>query len=326
MNDFFCLAQDIGMGSNKIYGPSGGVIIQSTVSTNTGRKKSTSIGLRSRKPPTNVQIDGMSFYVGNDAHDWGRPVENLDYDRMTGVPETRAITYATISQYIEKFGPITKSLYYVVGLPLEPLSGDQSTNNTNSVRQWLRGHHSWEADGKLYAINIEDVKIASQPVGALFDFLLDENCQFIPERRSIFSQEIGIIYIGFNTIEILTVKDRTPVHTMSEGKRLGVRRLLELMSMNELFTLGELDALLRNGALDTSATLPVWAREILGQIEKIWENRWRRFAQIIVVGGGAVLLKDVLMKRFSGKIYFPDDPIQSISKGLYKLGVLHMSK
>ena len=65
----------------------------------------------------------MAFYVGADAHDWGRGIENLDYDRLTGVPETRAIFYASLAQYIERNSLPDRPVQLIVGLPLEPLSG-----------------------------------------------------------------------------------------------------------------------------------------------------------------------------------------------------------
>jgi len=65
--------------------------------------------------------------------------------------------------------------------------------------------------------------------------------------------------------------------------------------------------------------IPVWAREVTGQIEKTWGPRWRRFSQLIIVGGGAILLRELLVERFSGRVHIPDDPVISISRGLYKL-------
>ena len=40
----------------------------------------------------------------------------------------------------------------------------------------------------------------------------------------------------------------------------------------------------------------------------------------IIIGGGAVLLRDALTARFNGRSFMPDDPIVSVARGLYKLG------
>jgi len=95
----------------------------------------------------------------------------------------------------------------IAGLPLEPLSGSDAQTNADAVRQWLRGQHAWETNGKPSQVTISDVRVTSQPTGALFEYLLDDNGQFIPERKAHFNEEIGILSIGFNTIEMLAIKE-----------------------------------------------------------------------------------------------------------------------
>jgi hypothetical protein len=313
--------EDLGMGANKLYGSQGGLTLPSLVAAETGRVVGPLLDFRHTKPPLHIRFDGAAFYVGSGSHDWGRPIENLDYDRMIGVPETRAVLYGNLSQYIAQHGDFDKPLAFLVGLPLEPLSGPDAQAIANAVRQWLKGEHRWEADGKPHQVSITDVRVTSQPSGALFDYILDEKGQFIPERKASLKQEIGIVSIGFNTLELLTVKDKAPVQAMTAGRTMGVRRLLELVNPEGLYTLGELDGHLRSGQLDTRSALPVWGSEVSGQIEKIWGQRWRRFTQIIVVGGGALLLRDHLIERFNGKVYLPDDPVIAIARGLYKLAL-----
>lgn len=323
---FTYLGEDLGMGSNKLFGAHGGLSLQSQVASGTGQTVSELYGFRHSKPPINVRLENMKFYVGARAHDWGRPIENLDYDRLAGVPETRAIIYGSLSRYIEQFGPFEGQVQMIVGLPLEPLSGQDAQANADAVRTWLRGEHSWEADGKPYRVAISEVRITSQPTGALFEYILDDSGQFIPERKAHFSEEIGILSIGFNTVEMLGIKDRAPIQAMTAGRTSGVRRLLELLNTQGMYSLGEMDERLRAGTLDVKAVLPIWSREVTGQIEKTWGQRWRRFARIIAVGGGVLLLKDALIERFNGKVYIPSDPVMAIAHGLYKLALMQSNR
>ena len=101
-----------------------------------------------------------------------------------------------------------------------------------------------------------------------------------------------------------------------------MRRLLELADCQRLYSLGELDARLRAKRLDVREALPVWEREVVGFIETLWGDTWRRFAAVLIVGGGAQLLKDTLPYRFNGKAFIPDQPVLSIARGLYKLTLL----
>ena len=88
--------------------------------------------------------------------------------------------------------------------------------------------------------------------------------------------------------------------------------------------MGELDGRLRAGALDTRATLPIWGREVSGAIEHTWGRSWRRFARVIVVGGGALLLNGQL--AFAANAAVPDDPILSIARGLYKMALMQEAR
>jgi hypothetical protein len=324
MNDsnFFYLGEDLGMGANKLFGSSGGQQVLSQVATNGTQHLLNATGLRQRQRPLEIKTEHGSFYIGEGAHDYGRPVENLDFDRLTGAPEMRALLYGSLTRYQQQYGPIHLPVVMMVGLPLQMMSGDTAKEYANQVRQWLKGIHTWQADGQEQRIEITEVKLTPQPVGALFDHVLDENGKFIPERASLLKQEVGILSVGFNTLELLVVRDRAPVERFTVGQTVGVRRLLELVNPGGAYSLGELDTLLRGGRLDIESALPVWAREINGEIEKRWGTALKRFARVIVVGGGALLLKDALTRQFNGKAVLSDEPVLSISRGLYKLLLL----
>ena len=321
-NNFFYLGEDLGMGANKLFGSSGGLQMLSQVATNGTQHLLNATGLRQRQRPLEIKTEHGSFYIGEGAHDYGRPVENLDFDRLTGAPEMRALLYGSLMRYQQQYGPIHLPVVMMVGLPLQMMSGDTAKEYANQVRQWLKGIHTWQADGQEQRIEIAEVKLTPQPVGALFDYVLDENGKFVPERASLLKQEVGILSVGFNTLELLVVRDRAPVERFTVGQTVGVRRLLELVNPSGAYSLGELDTLLRGGRLDIEAVLPVWAREINGEIEKRWGTALKRFARVIVVGGGALLLKDALTRQFNGKAVLSDEPVLSISRGLYKLLLL----
>jgi hypothetical protein len=153
----------------------------------------------------------------------------------------------------------------------------------------------------------------------LFDYLLDENGKFILERKRAFTEEVGVISIGFGTVEMLVIKNRAIVQRFTVGTTSGVRRLLEIADSQKMYSLGESDLRLRQGKIDLSTALPIWEREVTGVIEKQWGSYWKRFAAILLVGGGTILLKNSLPYRFNGKAFIPDDPILSVARGLYKM-------
>lgn len=319
MTEWINLGCDVGMGALKLYGAHGGSQTLSQVAVNGTHRVTHMAGLNLRQPPLRIEQNGQSFYVDLGAHDWGRPIEAHDYERLNGTPEMRALFCGALTRYMDQYGACEQPLRLTVGMPIETLTGDEAQTNIAALNRWLKGEQTWRADDRALHVHIAEVKVTSQAAGALFDYLLDETGQFIPARKAHFKSEVGIVSIGFNTLELLLVRDRAPVQRFTVGATVGVRRLLELVNTEKLYSLGELDTLLRAGRLDVSHAIPIWAREIAGVIENRWGTAWRRFAAVLVVGGGALLLKDSALLQFNGKAIIPADPVQAIARGLYKL-------
>jgi hypothetical protein len=160
----------------------------------------------------------------------------------------------------------------------------------------------------------------------LFDYLLNEQGRYIPERKKALTGEAGIISVGFGTVELMVVRDRTQVQRFTTGAASGVRRLLELVNGQRLYSLGELDLLLRSNELDLSTAMPVWEREVGRVISDQWGNQWKRFSVVLAVGGGTLLLRNSLISRFGAKIHIPEDPVQSIAHGLYKMALFQQAR
>lgn len=325
MSGIVYLGFDMGMGALKLWSKPGGVQLVSQVANNGQRHLADGIiGLKNRKRPMLVTGEFGSFYVGNAAHEHGRPVENLDFDRLTGAPEMRALLYAALAQYQDEHGPFDAPLSLMAGLPLQMMTGDSAKEYQKGVRGWLMGSHEFDVDGISHNIEVEEVRQTSQPVGALFDYVLDAKAQMIGDRGSVLQDEVGVLSVGFNTVELLVVKERGAVERFTAGNTVGVRRLLELINRENLWSLGELDSRLRAGRLNAEMkqSLPIWAREVNGEIERRWGQSHKRFAKVLVVGGGALLLKEALTLQFGHKAYLPNDPVLSIARGLWKLSVM----
>ena len=322
MTEIMNFGLDLGMGALKLYGNQQGIQLISQVAVNTGPLVGRMMGLSSSRLPLRVTLpSGATFFVDSGAHDSGRPVENLSMDRFAGSPEMLALFYGTFTRFMQRAGVLTQPVSITCGLPLETLSGEEARATMEGIQRWMKVEHSWKANDQEYHLNVTEVRATSQPAGALFDYVLDSEGKIIPERRSAYTQEVGVVSIGMNTTELLVVREKVPVQRFTAGSTTGVRRLLELVNGQQLYSLGELDTLLRANRLDVSQALPIWEREVTGEIEKRWGKAWRRFTVVILVGGGAVLLKNTLPYFFNGKGILAEDPIQSIARGLWKLSL-----
>jgi hypothetical protein len=313
---------DLGMGAIKLHGQQRSIQLISQVAVNNGPLVGRMLGLGSTRLPLRIVIPSKgAFFVDAGAHDSGRPVENLSMDRFAGSPEMLALFYGAFTRLIQHGEAISEPVSIMCGLPLETLSGEEARSTVESIQRWMKADHTWKANDQEYHLNVIEVKVTSQPAGALFDYVLDEEGQILPDRRNAYTQEVGVVSIGMNTTELLVVREKVPVQRFTGGSVTGVRRLLELVNGQQLYSLGELDTLLRTNKLDISQALPIWEREVTGEIEKRWGKAWRRFTAVILVGGGAVLLKDRLPYFFNGKGILAEDPVQSIARGLWKLSI-----
>jgi hypothetical protein len=308
------LSFDPGFGNIKVFGIQGPLVMQSSVAVGGGEMLQRMVGLRVAHLPLRVETSAGVFYVGDGAHDWGRPVENLDFDRLNGSPEMLALFLGAMTRY----GVTDESITLIVGLPIATLMGETAQHTQEAVVSFLRGTHTWRADGVTQTITISQVRITSQAVGAMFDYLLTAEGEMPSDRRIAFKGEIGVLGIGFNTLDLLVVRGGSPVQRFTAGETLGVRRLLELTNQHGLYSLGELDAQLRNGSLDIQTALPIWQSEVFGFLEKHWGSSFRRFNPVEIVGGGAALLREPLLIRLKDKGFIPDDPIIATARGMYK--------
>lgn len=311
------IAIDPGAGAIKLYSAYGPVCQPSIISTN-GTKPVSELalaGLDSGTMPERIMTENGTFFVGLNAHKWGRPIENLDPDRFSGSPELTALVYSALSQ----LKPSRASI--IVGLPINILTGEEAAANAAEVKRWLAGRHIWQDSSYVHDITITGVRITSQPVGALMDYLLDDAGHYIGDNKRKARGEIGIISLGMNTVELLVVSNLQIVQRFTAGKVSGVRRLLELCNPGDLYSRGEIDAKLRDGTLDYKSALPIWSAEVSDVINKHWGDAWRRFAAVIVTGGGALLLKQQLQRKFVGHATFAPDPVISTARGLYKFAL-----
>ncbi len=127
------LAYDPGAGAIKAVYRGETLLLPSAVAVDGQHRLHSIAGLKNRKRPLTITTTDGQFYVGAGAHDFGRPVENLDFDRLTGTPEMRALFYATLSRLLplDKRQPID----IIIGLPIAVQSGDDAPARNESASE-----------------------------------------------------------------------------------------------------------------------------------------------------------------------------------------------
>lgn len=318
------VAFDPGANAAKARAQHGTIVLPSTIAVNGQVHVHGLAGLRSRKRPPTICTALGDFLVGAGAHDFGRPVENLDFERLTGSPEMRALFYGTLSRLFVDEVPAELTL--LVGLPIAAMTGEQAPETIRRVKAFFVGEHSWQADGHPHQTTVAQVQVTGQPVGALFEYFLMDDGAIHPARRADYKRDVGILNLGMSTVDLLSSRQGQIVERLTGGETLGVQDMLSEMSRQSGYTLAELDEQLRDGRLDLSLLLPIWERRVFGYLDKVWGSTQRRFARVIATGGGTFLLHDALLRRFGARLYVAEDPVLATAIGLYRFGVKQIRK
>lgn len=309
---------DVGFGNFKMVGEFGSMVVPSHTSIEVGSEYRVD-GLNSSKRPLSIEVNGVKYFAGERAHEWGTAIENVDSNRLLGSPEAQVLMYATFTKYMKSIG-VTEigNAVVAVGLPLELSKTNEAKKNANKVKGWISGKHSWGVGGIEYRLSVDKVYVTSQASGIIQDYVLDIYGNLLGERKPIIKNEVGLISIGYRTIEIMLLNSMKINQSMTTGAMGGVREYLEMCNSEQMYTLGELDEKLKKGELKNSEKQIAWERAAIGRIEKVWGRRWQRFGRVIIVGGGAEIASQTISNYFGGKMYRPDEPVLAIARGLYK--------
>lgn len=170
-----------------------------------------------------------------------------------------------------------------------------------------------------YRINISRLKVLAQPVGAYADWLLDDELHI---RKGGRQSEVATLDLGMNTLDLYVIQEGKVEPRFIGGDKVGVRRLLELVTANG-HDPEELDADLRAGRLRPSKDqIESWLSEVLATIERTWPGL-RRFDAVIPTGGGSMVLGDLLNLSLIAKgaaVSWPENPVTANVRGLWKWG------
>ena len=321
------LGIDPGMGAIKLWGAHGGTEMPAFIGKKPERTYASTIGTR-KANATEIVVNGSAYYVGEDAHLFGSAVDNLSLGRFIDKNDSfnmmEVLLCGALNKHYDTYGELEGSTTVMVALPIEMTQDATAKATAAHIRKWIVGTHKWQSGGKDRSISIIQAKITTQPVGALLDYGMDISGATHKERRTAARGSVGVISVGFNTLEVMALSGMRVLSDLSSGKQIGARSMLKHLH-SEGWTFGVLNDKLRHGTLraksgkrDVNTLLAEWANSVTGEIDATWRTVWETFDIIIIVGGGAILLKEELDKHFQGHAYFSDVPVMSIARGLYK--------
>jgi len=140
--------------------------------TNLGLLSLGSMGRRSRRAqPDEVTSQGVTYLVGEGVARYARPVERMDFLRLSDGPELRALFYDVVFRLL---GDGRHRLNVMAGLPVEVMADRQQAQSTlRALRRWMIGTHTYQViptgtgGGCQVELVVDDVPVMAQPAGAV---------------------------------------------------------------------------------------------------------------------------------------------------------------
>ena len=280
--------------------------------------------------PLRVRYDGIEYLVGANIHRYTRPVERLDFQRLSDGPELRSLLYAALWPIL---GQGSQQAALIIGLPIQVLlDGRQSQQTQKTLKSWLLAEHSFQVNGEPVEVTVVQVQVVPQVMGTYYACLAEDSSPLDGADTSV-----GIADIGFNTIDLIGVEAGEIVSRFTSGNTLGMRRAAETLANAVLEELGvelslhQADNMIvqvssgrtavvghPGGATDVTALV----RQALGNaassvgsfIERAWGSG-RQFRHLLLTGGGSRALREHLVKLYPDTVVVRD-PVTSNARGL----------
>lgn len=286
-----------------------GSLKQSELSTGLGRG-------RAVQQPHSTCFEGYNYLVGPNVHHHARPVERLDFQRLSDGPELKALVYTSMWQAL---GDGDHCLNLLIGLPVEILQDRSLSSSTlYQLRAWLVGEHEFSVDGEITSLTINQVKAMAQPLGAFFCWGADDRGQWVQSDDPHAKFAVGDV--GFNTFDAFVIEGARVNERYSGGDTLGLRRANSFIrsTIREQYgfnlSLHEADGYIRSrlankrpilhhaqDSTDISHVVDQALDDNFAQIatylEEVWGNG-RQFRRILLTGGGSEALRERLLRLY----------------------------
>lgn len=273
-----------------------------------------------------VRYNGKDFFVGSIAYQQSAPRVTMKSSRFTGdegmVLLTSALMLLSVSQ--------TSEIKLITGLPVNDFGGFK-----DKYKEALLGDKYIQLlmpDGtekEFYRFNISDVKILPQPIGTIFDRVLNHNGELVDKKMA--SGRIAVLDIGKYTVDLaltdaLSFVDRSSTSFMDIGIFDAFKDLsIELKALGFDIPPDGLEPYLTSDKIPNIKGLKdkvftAQAEKILSRVVNTWTDFWN-LDHVFVTGGGALLMGEYLKIAFESPIVTVcENPTFTNCYGYYKFG------
>ena len=119
-----------------------------------------------------VSYDGIEYLVGQNVHLYTRPVQRLDFLRLSEGPELRSLIYASLWPIL---GGGSQHAALVIGLPIQALMNQsQAVDILEKLESWLLARHIFHVNDQSTEVTIVQVQVIPQVVGSYYAWLTEK--------------------------------------------------------------------------------------------------------------------------------------------------------
>lgn len=275
-----------------------------------------------------IKDEENEYFLGNDVEKMGDFIatnigEGRYKDKYFKIIGESAIAYA-IKCSVDNPSKEKHNVYIVAGLP----SREKSAKVDEELKKALQGNHIVEIDGVEIAFEVKILKIIAQPLGTLFNYILNGNLE-------LNEKYVGIIDCGTGTTDIDGIKELTVVDsdrdTFSIGSYEVYQRISDYVNKENVYANSTFkkieeqfekdvyrisDRALVDIADIKEQTVKNLSEDLINKISIRWQNL-TKFDKIFLTGGSSSIFGEEIKKLIEDVVIVPNPQIAN-AQGFYK--------
>jgi len=290
-------------------------------------------GMEGNGDPTSklvLEHNGHRHFVGSAAGRQGIAQNTIDRERAVS-EEAKLLALAAFSLLIEDS---PDHVCLVAGLPVSHFSSLKE----RYISELQQTHYFdlLDLSGKplkKHIVNVHELKVIPQPLGTLFNLLLDDQGGL--SKAELAGENVGIIDIGYHTADLARADSLEFIDRKSASYPLGLFNAYSELSEELNRTLDidappeSLEKVVASGQIKVGGkTVSIEkqkqqafaraAEQIISKVKTLWPDRWQ-LERIIITGGGGQLLYNYLSNNLDQQAELAPKPVFANAEGYLKL-------
>lgn len=297
--------------------------------------------LRVNKYETN--FDSMFEYAwGEDlyqAHSKGDFIDTIHFEDRYNTNEFKLLSSFAVGELGKDFEEAKKGILEVIIITGVP-TNDFNESSVKNIMNVLKGDHNVTINDDSLNIRVKEVKVLPQPVGTIYNEMLDNEGYL--EKENYLEEQITIVDIGGGTVLIDTLMNMNLSDTGRAQKETGAYKVYEMVTNSCLkdnihgITSSNVEKIMRqndndkyyfkpnkNESYDISKHVKKakikYTRELINTINTTLKGT-SKIDTFLFTGGGANLINhEEILNAYKHAIFVEDSETANVN-GFYKFG------